>query len=66
MECVCCKVGFTTKMLFRTNPVGQSDAGWMCEKCIKNKEPELYQNMKSDGEFSDASDIMDAIKQTFG
>ena len=39
------------KPLSRTNPKGQPDAGWMCQDCIKIKEPELYQNLKEDGDF---------------
>jgi hypothetical protein len=38
------------KPLSRTKAKGQSDAGWMCQDCIKSKEPELYQNLKNDGD----------------
>ncbi len=47
--------------LHRTNPKGQPDAGWMCENCIEKKEPELYSNLKSDGDFKVANDVINAI-----
>lgn len=62
MNCKNCGVSMFDKPLHRTNPKGQSDAGWMCEDCIGKKEPELYQNLKSDGDFKVSNDIMEAIK----
>jgi len=49
------------KPLQRTNPTGQSDAGWMCQDCIKAIEPELYQNLKDDGDLKIANDIFNAV-----
>lgn len=49
------------KPLSRTNPKGQPDAGWMCQDCIKLKEPELYRNLKDDGDLKITNDIFDAI-----
>ena len=49
------------KPLSRTNPTGQPDAGWMCQDCIKLKEPELYQNLKDDGDLEITNAIFDAI-----
>ena len=57
MKCENCGVSMFDKPLSRTKPFGQPDAGWMCQDCIKSKEPELYQNLKDDGDF----DIFDAI-----
>lgn len=45
----------------RTNPKGQPDAGWMCQDCIKLKEPELYKNLKDEGDLKITNDIFDAI-----
>ena len=50
-----------SKPLSRTKPTGQSDAGWMCQDCIKTKEPELYNNLKEDGNFKITNDIFEAI-----
>jgi len=61
MKCKKCGVSVLDKPLSRTNPKGQTDAGWMCEDCIKVKEPELYNNLKQDGDFKVANDIFDAI-----
>ena len=49
------------KPLSRTNPKGQPDAGWMCQDCIKIKEPELYKNLKDEGDLKITNDIFDAI-----
>lgn len=49
------------KPLSRTNPVGQPDAGWMCQDCIKSNEPELYKNMKDDGGLKVVNDIFNAV-----
>lgn len=47
-KCKICGVSMFDKMLHRTNPKGQPDAGWMCEQCMEKKEPELANNMKAD------------------
>ena len=49
------------KPLSRTNPKGQPDAGWMCQDCIKIKEPELYKNLKDEGDLKITNDIFEAI-----
>jgi len=49
------------KPLSRTNPKGQSDAGWMCQDCIKTKEPELYKNLNDEGDLKITNDIFNAI-----
>lgn len=61
MNCKNCGVSMFDKPLSRTNPKGQPDAGWMCQDCIKLKEPELYQNLKDDGDLKITNDIFDAI-----
>lgn len=61
MNCTNCGVSMFDKPLSRTNPKGQPDAGWMCQDCIKLKEPELYQNLKDDGDLKITNDIFDAI-----
>lgn len=45
------------KMLHRTNPKGQSDAGCMCMDCIEKKEPELSNNLKTDKDYQVVKDI---------
>jgi hypothetical protein len=32
MKCTACETDKAA--VFRTNPLGQSDAGWMCQPCI--------------------------------
>jgi len=64
MNCKICNISMFDKPLSRTNPTGQSDAGWMCQDCIKHKEPELYQNLSSDGSFKITNDIFDAVKES--
>ena len=49
------------KPLTRTNPTGQQDAGWMCQPCIKIMEPELYKNLKDDGNLKITNDIFNAV-----
>ncbi len=61
MKCKNCGVSPFDRPLFRTNPKGQSDAGWMCENCIKVEEPELYQNLKDDDELKTANNIFSAL-----
>jgi hypothetical protein len=34
-------------MLHRTNPLGQTNAGWMCIDCIEKLHPELARNIKT-------------------
>lgn len=63
MKCINCKVSMFDKPLSRTNPVGQPDAGWMCQDCIKNKEPELYKNLKNDGDLKTTNDIFESINK---
>lgn len=48
MKCIICGISVIDKMLHRTNPKGQSDAGWMCMPCIENTQPELAKNIKED------------------
>ena len=62
MKCKICGVSMFDKPLHRTNPKGQSDAGWMCEDCIKKTEPELFKNMQSDNDFKVVNDIDKALK----
>lgn len=61
MECINCKASCFYKPLSRTNPVGQPDAGWMCQDCIKELEPELYKNLEEDGNLKVTNDIFNAI-----
>jgi len=61
MNCINCGVSALKKPLSRTNPKGQPDAGWMCQDCIKEKEPELHKNLKEDGEFKISNEIFTAI-----
>ena len=35
MECINCQTNINEAPLYRTNPKGQRDAGWMCGECIK-------------------------------
>jgi len=58
MKCKNCKVSAFNKPLFRTEPKGQTDAGWMCKDCIKIKEPELYRNFKDDSVLKLTDDII--------
>ena len=44
-------------MLHRTNPLGHDVAGWMCMDCIKAKEPELANNIKSEPDYDVLRDI---------
>jgi hypothetical protein len=42
MKCIQCKCSIDERPLFRTNPLGQSDAGWMCQPCIdEHHDPSL-------------------------
>ena len=52
------------KPLSRTNPKGQPNAGWMCQDCIKLKEPELYKNLNDEGDLKVTNDIFNAINGT--
>lgn len=62
MRCIECNVSMFDKPLHRTNPTGQADAGWMCKDCIKENEPELYDNLKFDGHFKIINDIAECTK----
>lgn len=48
--------------LYRTNPIGQSDAGWMCAPCIKADERELHNNLEEADDIRVVNDVFDAIK----
>lgn len=34
IKCIKCSVSALKQPLYRTNPKGDVNAGWMCEKCI--------------------------------
>lgn len=53
MKCVSCGKSCDEVMLHRTEPKGQNYAGWMCIKCIEEKENELADNIKEDEVLSD-------------
>ena len=57
MKCKICGVSMFDKMLHRTNLKGQPDAGWMCEGCMEKKEPELFKNIKFNGDYRIIKDI---------
>jgi hypothetical protein len=48
-------------MLHRTNPTGQTNAGWMCIDCIEKTEPELFKNITQDESFKVLKDIETAV-----
>jgi hypothetical protein len=48
MHCIMCNVDVKEKPLYRTNPLGQSPAGWMCMDCIQKNHPELAANIRED------------------
>lgn len=48
MKCIKCNIGTDKAMLHRTNPKGESPAGWMCLNCIHKYEPELAKNIEAD------------------
>lgn len=48
MDCCNCHISVQKAMLHRTNPLGQSDAGFMCLPCIQKLHPELAANIKAD------------------
>ena len=50
------------KMLYRTNPLGNIYAGWMCMDCIEKYEPELAKNIRDDKDFKVLKDIEKAVK----
>lgn len=60
-KCIICRVSATDKPLSRTNPLGQPDAGWMCQDCIKITHPELYKNLKEEGDFEVTNAVFDAV-----
>jgi Zn-finger protein len=61
MKCIKCGCSMFDRMLHRTNPVGQSDAGWMCMPCIEKHEPELAKNLKGEADFGVVEDIENII-----
>ena len=56
-KCIKCGCSAFDRMLHRTNPKGQKDAGWMCMPCIEKHEPELAKNLKEDSDFKVVEDI---------
>ena len=63
MKCTNCQKTMFQTPLHRTNPKGQPDAGWMCEECIKLKEPELHANLEAEDDFKVVHDIHEAINE---
>lgn len=61
MKCCKCGVSIQGRILHRTNPLGQLDAGWMCEPCIKENEPELYENIQ-EGNKEVINDLKEVLK----
>lgn len=59
MRCIkCSKTSNEVGVLHRTSPLGESPANWMCVKCMKEKEPELLQNINEDTELVDLINIL--------
>lgn len=60
MKCSKCGVSIQGIILHRTKPKGQLDAGWMCEPCIKESEPELYSNIQEENKevFNDLKEVL--------
>lgn len=63
MNCKNCNASMFDKPLSRTNQTGQPNAGWMCQDCIKIKEPELYNNLKEDGELQITNHIFNSLNK---
>lgn len=61
MKCIKCGCSGMEKMLHRTNPLGQTDAGWMCIDCIEKHELELSKNIKGDSDYKVLLDIEKAV-----
>jgi hypothetical protein len=57
-NCISCKKHVSQTSLFRTNQVGDSEPNWMCEQCLKVKEPELHSNIKNDDDYKILSAIL--------
>lgn len=57
MKCKNCECTINDKMLHRTNPLGNSDAGWMCIDCIEKLHPELAKNIKDEDDYPVLKDI---------
>lgn len=62
MKCKNCQESCDNKMLHRTNPMGQTDGGWMCMDCIEKIHPELAINIKGDDDYQTLLDIEDAVR----
>lgn len=63
MKCEKCEISVMERTLHRTEPKGQSDAGWMCMRCIESIEPELAANIKSDDNYEVITAIESAVKK---
>jgi hypothetical protein len=61
-KCTKCGCPCTARMLHRTNPKGQIDAGWMCMPCIEKQEPELANNIKKDDDINLLNIIENEVK----
>lgn len=48
--------------MHRTKPIGSHDAGWTCEPCLAEHEPELLANVKEPSEYKVLEDIMEILK----
>lgn len=62
MKCSKCGVSIQNRILHRTNPKGQLDAGWMCEPCISKTEPELMKNIDEDEVLQDIKSALNVKK----
>lgn len=61
MKCINCNCSTNTKMLHRTNPLGQTNAGWMCMDCIEKLHPELAKNIKTETDYPILKDLENII-----
>lgn len=50
------------RALYRTNPIGDLDGGWMCMECMRKHEPELHSNITQDDDYQVILDIESAIR----
>jgi len=48
MKCASCGISVFKTPLARVSPKGEIPAVWWCEKCLREKEPELAKNIKED------------------
>jgi len=62
MKCIKCGCSCAERMLHRTKPKGQMNAGWMCLPCIEKDEPELAKNIKQDDDMVLLNTIEDWAK----